>query len=293
MAYRQSAATLNLLRAFATGGYADLEHVHRWTLGFVKDCAAIDALSRSWPSGSPRRLDFMRAFGIDPETASGAAHDRFLHQPRGAAARLRAGADPRRIRPPATGTRRSGHMLWIGDRTRQPDDAHVEYLRGIKNPIGLKCGPSLERRRPAAPDRHAQSRQNEPGRLTLIGRFGADKVDDHLPRAGARGQAGGPHGRVVLRPDARQHRSRPPPATRRGPSTRSWREVQQLLRGPSAEGTYAGGVHVEMTGDERHRMHRRRRAPSPTRTCATATTPIATRASTPSRRSSWRSSSPS
>ena len=98
----------------------------------------------------------------------------------------------------------SGHMIWIGDRTRQADHAHIEYCRGIKNPLGLKCGPSLK------PDDLLRlidilNPENEPGRLTLIGRFGAEKVGDHLPRADPRSEARGPQSRVVLRPDARQH----------------------------------------------------------------------------------------
>ena len=108
-------------------------------------------------------------------------------------------------------------MIWVGDRTRQPDHAHVEFCRGVKNPIGLKCGPSLE------PDELLQlidilNPKNEPGRLTLICRFGADKVFDKLPAADPRGRARRAGGRVVVRPDARQH-DHAATATRRGRST--------------------------------------------------------------------------
>ena len=142
----------------------------------------------------------------------------------------------------------SGHMLWIGDRTRQPDDAHVEYCRGIKNPIGLKCGPTL-----TADDLLRCSTSlnptNEPGRLTLIGRFGADKVAEHLPRAGARGEAGGPHRASGPAIPCTATPSRRRPATRPGRSTASCRRSRASSRCIAAEGTHAGGVHLEMTGE--------------------------------------------
>ena len=140
----------------------------------------------------------------------------------------------------------SGHMLWIGDRTRQPDHAHVEYARGIKNPIGLKCGPSLK-----ADDLlrliDILNPDNEPGRLTLIGRFGADKVGDQLPaliRAVKReGRVwSGRAIRCTATPSPR------PAATRRGRSICILKEVRGFFEVHAAEGTYAGGVHLEMTG---------------------------------------------
>ena len=141
MAYRQSAATLNLIRAFANGGYANLENAHRWMLGFVKDSPQ----SGRYQEISDRiteALDFMRAIGIDPEahpemrtTDFYTSHEALLLGYEQAMTRIDS----------TTGDyyATSGHMIWIGDRTRQPDHAHVEYFRGIKNPIGLKCGPSL------------------------------------------------------------------------------------------------------------------------------------------------------
>src|SRR5512136_1887660 len=177
-AYRQSAATLNLLRAFAQGGYANLGSVRQWMLGFVKDSPQ----SRRYVELADRiseALGFMQACGLDLEghpelrtTEFYTSHEALLLGFEEAMTRVDS----------TTGDwyATSGHMLWIGDRTRQYDHAHIEYARGIKNPIGLKCGPSLKADELLKlidvlnPD-------NEGGRLTLINRFGSDKVGDHLP----------------------------------------------------------------------------------------------------------------
>src|ERR1700726_3017637 len=178
MAYRQSAATLNLLRAFASGGFANLGSVHQWMLGFLKDSPQ----SRRYKELADRisdALNFMQACGLDLEshpelrgTDVYTSHEALL-----------LGYEQAMTRQDSTTGDwycTSGHMVWIGDRTRQLDHAHVEYFRGIRNPIGLKCGPSLKADELVKligvlnPD-------NEPGRLTLICRFGADKVADHLP----------------------------------------------------------------------------------------------------------------
>ena len=179
MAYRQSAATLNLLRAFATGGYANLENAHRWMLGFVKDSPQSHRY-REIADRITETLDFMRACGIDPESHPEMRTTDFFTSHEA----LLLGFEQAMTRVDSTTGdwyATSGHMVWVGDRTRQPDHAHVEYCRGIKNPIGLKCGPSL------APDGLIElidilNPDNEPGRLTLICRFGADKVADHLPK---------------------------------------------------------------------------------------------------------------
>ena len=178
-AYRQSAATLNLIRAFATGGYANLDNAHRWMLGFVKDSPQ-SSRYRELAERITETLDFMRAIGIDPEvhpemriTDFYTSHEALL-----------LGFEQAMTRVDSTSGdwyATSGHLIWIGDRTRQLDHAHVEYFRGIKNPIGMKCGPSL------SPDELLKlidvlNPDNEPGRLTLIGRFGADKVSAHLPK---------------------------------------------------------------------------------------------------------------
>src|SRR5437660_1360605 len=178
-AYHQSAATLNLLRAFAHGGYASLGRVHQWMLGFVKDPKAMDRY-KAVADRISETLAFMQACGLDLEdhpelrgTDVYTSHEALL-----------LGYEQAMTRQDSTTGDwycTSGHMVWIGDRTRQLDHAHVEYFRGIRNPIGLKCGPSLK------PDELIRlidvlNPDNEPGRLTLINRFGSDKVGDHLPQ---------------------------------------------------------------------------------------------------------------
>src|ERR1700756_452252 len=141
MAYRQSAATLNLLRAFATGGYANLENAHGWVLGFVKDSPQ-SARYEELASRITETLGFMRAIGLDPEahqelrqTDFYTSHEALLLGYEEALTRI----DSTTGEYYAT----SGHMIWVGDRTRRPGCAHVEYARGVKNPLGLKCGPTL------------------------------------------------------------------------------------------------------------------------------------------------------
>ncbi len=244
MAYRQSAATLNLIRAFANGGYANLENAHRWMLGFVKDSPQ----SGQYQEISDRiteALDFMRAIGIDPEahpemrtTDFYTSHEALLLGYEQAMTRI----DSTSGDYYAT----SGHMIWIGDRTRQPDHAHVEYFRGIKNPIGLKCGPSLD------PEELIRlidvlNPTNEAGRLTLIARFGADKAEAHLP---ALVRAVKREGRSVVWSCDPMHGNTVKAGS--GYKTRPFdmilSEVKTFFNVHAAEGTYAGGIHLEMTG---------------------------------------------
>jgi 3-deoxy-7-phosphoheptulonate synthase len=246
MAYRQSAATLNLLRAFATGGFANLGSVHQWMLGFLKDSPQ----SRRYRELADRiseALNFMRACGLDLEshpelraTDIYTSHEALLLGYEQAFTRVDS----------TTGDwyATSGHMIWIGDRTRQIDHGHVEYFRGIKNPIGLKCGPSLK------PDDLLRlidvlSPDNEPGRLTLISRFGADKVGDHLPglvRAVKR------EGRMVVWSCDPMHGNTIASNTgyKTRPFDRILSEVKSFFAVHAAEGTHAGGVHLEMTGQD-------------------------------------------
>jgi 3-deoxy-7-phosphoheptulonate synthase len=243
-AYRQSAATLNLIRAFAGGGYADLERVHQWTLGFVKDSSQ-NHRYQELADRITETLGFMRACGITSEntpqlrsTTVYTSHEALLLGYEQSLTRL----DSTSGDWYAT----SGHMLWIGDRTRQPDHAHVEFCRGVRNPIGLKCGPSL--------DADGLLRlidilnpKDEPGRLTLIARFGADKVEAHLPkliRAVRRA------GRKVVWSCDPMHGNTITAATgyKTRPFDRILREVGQFFDIHRAEGTHAGGIHVEMTG---------------------------------------------
>ncbi len=246
MAYRQSAATLNLLRAFAQGGYANLEHVHKWTLGTLKDSPAFERY-QELADRITEALGFMRACGINADTAPQLRQTDFFTSHES----LLLGYEQAMTRVDSTSGdwyATSGHMLWIGDRTRQPDHAHVEFCRGIKNPIGLKCGPSLK------PDELIRlidilNPENEPGRLTLIARFGADKVEKHLPeliRAVKR------EGRVVVWSCDPMHGNTIKATS--GYKTRPFEaimtEVRRFMAIHQAEGTHAGGVHVEMTGKD-------------------------------------------
>jgi len=244
MAYRQSAATLNLLRAFATGGFANLGSVHQWMLGFLRDSPQ----SRRYKELADRisdALNFMRACGLDLEshpelraTDFYTSHEALLLGYEQAFTRVDS----------TTGDWycTSGHMVWIGDRTRQADHAHVEYCRGIKNPLGLKTGPSQR------PDELLRimdilDPDNEPGRLTLICRVGADKSADLLPplvRAVKR------EGRNVVWSCDPMHGNTITSVT--GYKTRPFdqilKETRTFFQVHAAEGTVAGGVHLEMTG---------------------------------------------
>ena len=243
-AYRQAAATLNLIRAFAMGGYADLERVHQWTLGFVKDSPQ----SHRYQELADRiseTLVFMRACGITSDntpqlrtTNVYTSHEALLLGFEQALTRL----DSTSGEWYAT----SGHMLWIGDRTRQADHAHVEFCRGIRNPIGLKCGPSL--------DADGLLRlidilnpKDEPGRLTLICRFGADKVESHLSKLI---RAVRKEGRTVVWSCDPMHGNTITAASgyKTRPFDRILKEVELFFDVHRGEGTHAGGVHVEMTG---------------------------------------------
>ena len=243
MAYRQSAATLNLLRAFAQGGFANLDNVHTWMLGFVEDSPQGHRY-RSLADRISETLGFMRACGINPATTPQlestdlyTSHEALLLQYEEAFTRIDS----------MTGEHycTSGHMIWVGDRTRQPDHAHVEFARGIKNPIGLKCGPSI------SPDGLLEltdilNPQNEPGRLSLICRFGADKVLDHLPGLIRAVQREGRS--VVWSCDPMHGNTISVSGYKTRPFDRILKEVQSFFAVHRAEGTHAGGIHIEMTG---------------------------------------------
>jgi 3-deoxy-7-phosphoheptulonate synthase len=243
-AYRQSAATLNLLRAFAKGGYASVENVHQWMLKSVSGSpqSKLYADLADRVSGA---LDFMRACGLNfaVDSTLGTTDFYTSHEA------LLLGYEQAMTRVDSTSGDwycTSGHMLWIGDRTRQPDHAHLEFCRGVKNPIGLKCGPSLKADELIRlidilnPD-------NEAGRLTLICRFGSDKVGDHLPNLVRTVKREGRnviwscdpmHGNTIT--SANGYKTRP--------FERILGEVKDFFAVHAAEGTHAGGVHLEMTG---------------------------------------------
>ena len=243
-AYNQSAATLNLVRAFASGGLADLHKVHQWNLGFAQQ----NEMSEKYETLAQNiedSLRFMEACGVTSktyrtlrETDFYTSHEALLLNYEEAFTR----------QDSLTGDwyDTSAHMLWIGDRTRQLDGAHIEYMRGINNPIGVKCGPSMsnddlvrlcEKLNPA----------NEMGRLNLIVRMGADKVLDDMPRLVQTIKAAGlnvvwscdpMHGNVYK--TANGFKSRPVEGI--------LSEMKQFFQVHKSEGTVAGGVHLEMTG---------------------------------------------
>ena len=243
-AYHQATASLNLLRAFAQGGFADLHQVHKWNLDFI----ANSALAEKYQQLAGRideTLVFMRAVGMESapqlrETSFFTAHEALLLGYEQAFVR----------RDSLTGDFYdcSAHMLWIGDRTRQVDGAHVEFLRGVGNPIGVKVGPSMKDEELIRlidilnPD-------NDPGRLNLIVRMGADKVEAGLPRLIRTVQR---EGRQVLWSSDPMHGNTIKASS--GYKTRDFaqilREVRQFFAVHQAEGSYAGGIHIEMTGQD-------------------------------------------
>jgi 3-deoxy-7-phosphoheptulonate synthase len=242
--YSQSAATLNLLRAFAHGGYADLHRVHGWVMGFV-DSSPAGARFRHLADRISEALTFMEACGITSDSVPQireaefyTSHEALLLPYEEALTRIDS----------TTGDWYdcSAHMLWVGDRTRQLDGAHVDFLRGVKNPIGLKCGPSMDT------DElirliDALNPDNEPGRLTLITRMGADKVEARLPAFVRRVRR---EGRNVVWSCDPMHANTIKSAS--GYKTRPFDHILAEVRGfmavHQAEGSHAGGVHFEMTG---------------------------------------------
>jgi 3-deoxy-7-phosphoheptulonate synthase len=243
MVYRQSAATLNLLRAFAQGGYANLENVHKWTLGFVSDSPQNERYI-ALANRISETINFMRSIGITADSNHALRETDFYTSHEA----LLLGYEEALTRVDSTsgdwyGT--SGHMMWIGDRTRQLDHAHIEYCRGIKNPIGMKCGPSLE-----ADDLlrliDRLNPENEAGRLTLIARFGYDKVEDHLPRLIRAVEKEGR--KVVWSCDPMHGNTITAAGYKTRPFDRVLKEVQSFFAVHQAEGTHAGGIHIEMTG---------------------------------------------
>ena len=245
-AYSQSAATLNLLRAFATGGYADLHRIHRWTLGFVER-SPVGEKFRDLADRTTEALAFMEACGINSETFPELRETEFYtcHEA------LLLGYEEALTRVDSTSGEwvdTSAHMVWVGDRTRDPDGAHVEFARGIINPVGLKIGPTLDAEgllRLIA----VLNPRNDPGRLTLITRFGSGHVAEHLPPMIRAVQREGcavvwacdpMHGNTV--------------SSEGGYKTRSFDRILSEVRGffaaHQAEGTYAGGLHFEFTGQD-------------------------------------------
>lgn len=251
-AYVQSVSTLNLLRAFSQGGYADLHHIHQWNLDFVEKSGQSSRYDEI-----AKRLDetvaFMRSVGLSSETVPQirevdffTSHEALLlHYEQ---ALTRQDSTSVRVEDGYQGDwfDCSAHFIWIGDRTRQPDGAHVEFARGVQNPIGLKCGPTMN-----LDDLmkliDILNPENTPGRLTLIARMGHDKVKNHLPKLIQKVKSEGRkvvwccdpmHGNTIQAPNGYKTR----------PFHNVLTEVEHFFQIHEAEGTHAGGVHFELTG---------------------------------------------
>lgn len=245
-AYDQSASTLNLLRALASGGYADLHNVHQWTLEFLSDSPAGDRY-QEYANRITEALAFMRACGVTADAAPSlegvdfyTSHEA-LHLPFEEAMTRMETQSGRWY-----GT--SAHLIWIGDRTRQPDSAHVEYCRGVENPIGLKCGPSLD------PDELIRlidllNPRNEAGRLVLYARMGAGKVEKGLPPLVRKVVS---EGRNVVWSCDPMHGNTIKAGN--GYKTRAFdhilAELKSFIEVVRSEGAEPGGVHFEMTGQD-------------------------------------------
>ena len=243
-AYNQASATLNLLRAFAQGGFADIQKVHRWNMDFLND-SAIGARFNEMTSRLDEALGFMAACGLSTENTPELRETNFYtsHE-----ALLPWYEEALTRQDSITGEWYdcSAHMLWIGDRTRQLDSAHIEFLRGVDNPIGMKCGPTMD------PDELIKildilNPKNEAGRITLIARMGHDKVGQFLPNLLRKVKAEGRqvvwscdpmHGNTIKADSGYKTR----------PFDRILAEVRNFFDAHAAEGTHAGGVHFEMTG---------------------------------------------
>ena len=245
-AYTQAAATLNLLRAFAQGGYADLHKVHQWTLGFVERSPAGERM-HDLAQRLDEALAFMAACGITAETTPQIRETDFFTSHEA----LLLPFEQALTRIDSTSGEWydvSAHMLWIGDRTRQPDGAHVEFLRGVKNPIGLKCGPSTD------PDELIRlidilNPANEAGRLTLIVRMGSDKIEEKFPALLRKVTR---EGRKVVWSSDPMHGNtiKSSSGYKTRPFDRVLSEAKSFFAVHQAEGTHAGGVHFELTGQD-------------------------------------------
>jgi len=245
-AYTQSSSTLNLLRAFSQGGFADISRVHSWVLESTKGQVGYQKFF-DLATKITNSLEFMSAAGVNSENSDSlrkvdfyTSHEALLLEYEEALCRLDSTTGL-----PVAG---SGYMIWLGDRTRQIYGAHVEFCKGVQNPIGLKCGPSTD------PDELIQlckilNPENEPGRLTLITRFGSELISDHLPKiinsvknAKLRvvWSCDPMHGNTIKSSNGYKTR----------PFEKILAEVKYFFKIHMSEGTFPGGVHVEMTGKD-------------------------------------------
>jgi 3-deoxy-7-phosphoheptulonate synthase len=241
--YNASAATLNLCRAFLQGGYADLRQMHAWNTDFVRTSPVGDRYERL-ASEIDRALAFMKAIGAESEelhrVSFHSSHEALILEYEHALTRI----DSRTNAPYNV----SGHFLWVGERSRQLDGAHVELLSKVRNPIGVKLGPTTTADYAVALA-HKLNPDNEPGRLTFITRMGAGKVRDLLPELVEKMTASGLRVAWVCDP---MHGNTI--ETMNGYKTRRFDDVIDEVRGffavHQALGTWPGGLHVELTGDD-------------------------------------------
>ncbi len=245
-AYNQASSTLNLLRAFAQGGFADIQKVHRWNMDFL-DNSAVGERFKELSSRLEEALDFMAACGLTTENTP-QLKETNLYTSHEALLPWYEEALTRQDSINGKWYDCSAHMLWIGDRTRQLDSAHVEFLRGVDNPLGMKCGPTMD------PDELIKlldilNPTNEAGRITLIARMGHDNVGKYLPNLLRKVKSEGRevvwscdpmHGNTIKAESGYKTR----------PFDRILAEVSNFFDVHSAEGTHAGGVHFEMTGQD-------------------------------------------
>lgn len=244
--YQQSAATLNYLRSLATGGYSSMNHMRRWIKSFTEESNQRKRFEKL-ADNIHNSLEFMDAFGLKVDQISQiheadfyTSHEGLLLNYEQALTRFDEETEKYYCC--------SAHMLWIGDRTRNIDDAHVEYMRGIANPIGMKVGPTMEE------DDLIKlidilNPENAPGRLTLISRMGADKVEQYLPALSRRVKKEGRH--VVWSCDPMHGNTiKSPSGLKTRPFNQILDEVHKVFAVHRAEGSYAGGIHIEMTGQD-------------------------------------------
>ena len=242
----QAAATVNHLRALSSGGFADLQRVHGWNLDFVSSSPASERY-REVADHISEAIAFMKACGIDPANLAEiqgvdfyTSHEALLLPYEQALTR----------RDPTTGVwfDTSAHMLWLGYRTQALDEAHVEFLRGVANPLGVKVGPATTSDQILALS-EILNPANEPGRLTLVCRFGADRIETHLPKIIRDVRASG--ARVIWSCDPMHGNTiKSSVGLKTRPFDRILAEVGSFFAIHQAEGTYAGGVHLELTGQD-------------------------------------------
>lgn len=241
--YNTSAATLNLVRAFTQGGFADLRRVHEWNKGFIKDSTFGEKYEQV-ANEIGRALSFMESAGVDPNEFKAvdfyASHEALIIEYEKALTRI----DSRTELPYDV----SGHFIWIGERTRQMDGAHVDFASKVRNPIGVKLGPKTTVEDALALIEKLDPNR-EPGRLTFITRMGAGKIREILPALVEGVTKSGAHVLWVCDP---MHGNTF--ETSNGYKTRQFEDVLDEVRGffevHKALGTHPGGIHIELTGDD-------------------------------------------